>query len=110
MSNESAIFWTHASGCYITLISFALFGLSNKRFSNSSIFTCCSVLKDFCHHLHLPLDLFLFDVLLIKELYKEVVTVANVLNGCYTCVETEPKWFYYLITLTVLMKIVCNFV
>ena len=26
---------------------------------------------------------------------KEVVTVANVLNGCYTWVETEPKWFYY---------------
>ena len=36
-----------------------------------------------------------FWCFLIKELYKEVVTVSNVLNGCYTYVETEPKWFYY---------------
>ena len=69
--------------------------MSNRRFSNNLIFTCCSVLTDFCHYLRLPLDLFPFDVLLFKELYKQVVAVANVLNGCYTCVETEPKWFYY---------------
>ena len=94
-SNRYVIFWKYAPGCYLTFVSFVLFYLSNISFLNNSIFSCYSVLTDFCHYLHLPLDLFLFDVLLIKELYKEVVTVANVLNGCYTCVETEPKWFYY---------------
>jgi hypothetical protein len=34
--------------------------LSNIRFSKKSIFTCCSILTDFCHYSHLPLTLFLF--------------------------------------------------
>ena len=50
--------YTHAPGCYLTFISFALFDLSNIIFSKKFIFTCCSVLTDFCQYLHLPLNLF----------------------------------------------------
>jgi hypothetical protein len=57
----SAIACAHAPGYYVTFISFALFDLSNRRFSKKLIFTICSVLTDFCHYLHLPLDLFLFE-------------------------------------------------
>ena len=53
------IYWAPAPGFYLTFISFALFDLSNKRFSKKIIFTCCSVLTDFCQYLHLPLNLFL---------------------------------------------------
>jgi hypothetical protein len=55
------IFCAHAPGYYPTFVSFALFDLSNKRFSKKLIFTCYSVLIDFCHYLHLPLDLFRFE-------------------------------------------------
>jgi hypothetical protein len=55
------ISYAHDPGYYLTFISFALFDLTNRRFSKKLIFTSCSVLIDFCHYLHLPLDLFLVE-------------------------------------------------
>ena len=102
--------WAYAPGYYLTFISFALFDLSNRGFSKKSIFTCCSVLSDFCHYLHVASISFLFEFFWKKELWKEVATVAMLLWMSFTCVETEPKWSFILITLMLLMRIVWSFV
>jgi hypothetical protein len=90
------IFCTHAPSYYLTFVSFALFDLSNKRFLTKSIFTCCSFLIDFCHYLHLPLDLFLFEFFRSEELLEEVATVANVLMDVVLELKLNQKWIYYL--------------
>jgi hypothetical protein len=69
----SAISCAHALGYYLTFISFALFDLSNRRFSKKLIFTCCSVLTDFCHYLHLPLDLFLFEYFWSRNFWEKLL-------------------------------------
>jgi hypothetical protein len=92
----SAIFCAHARCYYLTFGSFSLFDLSNKRFSKKSIFTCCSVLTDFCHYLHLPLNLFLFEFFWSEELLKKVATVANVLMDVLLELKLNQKWIYYL--------------
>jgi hypothetical protein len=86
----------HAPGYYLTFISFALFDLSNRTFSKKSIFTCCSVLTDFCHYLHLPLNLFLFEFFWSEEFLKEVATVANVSIDVVLELKLNQKWIYYL--------------
>jgi hypothetical protein len=83
--------------------------LSNRRFSKKLIFTYCSVLIDFCHYLHLPLDLFLFWVLLITELLREDATVANVLIGVVIELKLNQKWIYYLAYTNVANKNCVNF-
>ena len=52
---EVRIFCASAPGCYLTFVSSTLFDLSNRRSSKKFIFTCWSVLTDFCHFLHLLL-------------------------------------------------------
>src|SRR4051812_15237136 len=54
-SDGASFFRACSPSCYPTLVSSAFFDLSNKRCSEKSMFTCWSVLTDFCHHLHLPL-------------------------------------------------------
>jgi hypothetical protein len=66
------------------------------RFSKKSIFTCCSILIDFCHYLHLPLNLFLFEFFWSEELLKEVATVANALMNVVLELKLNQKWIYYL--------------
>jgi hypothetical protein len=70
--------------------------LRNRRFSKKSIFTCCSVLTDFCHYLHLPLNLFLFEFFWSEELLKEVATVDNFLFDVLLELKLNQKWIYYL--------------
>jgi hypothetical protein len=89
-------FCAHAPGYYLTFVSFALFDLSNRIFSKKSIFTCCSVLTDFCHYLYLPLNLFLFEFFWSEGLLKEVATVANVLMDVFLELKLNQKWIYYL--------------
>jgi hypothetical protein len=92
----SAIFCAHDPGYYLTFVTFALFDLSNRRFSKKLIFTWCSVLIDFCHYLHLPLNLFLFQFFWLEELLKESATVANVLMDVLLNLKLNQKWIYYL--------------
>ena len=73
MSDYFEIFWEHAPGYYLTFISLPLFDLSNIRFLKKLIFSCCSVLTDFCHYLLLPLNLFLFEFFCVKEIFEEVL-------------------------------------
>ena len=77
-------------GCYLTLVSSTLFDLSNRRSLKKLVFTCWSVLTDFCHYLHLLLvDSFLSSFWGI-ELFKGSATVACV-SESFIGVETEPK-------------------
>jgi hypothetical protein len=69
----STISYAHAPGYYLTFISFALFDLSNIRFPKKLIFTCCSVLTHFCHYLHLPLDLFLFEFFWSRNFWEKLL-------------------------------------
>jgi hypothetical protein len=89
-------FCAHAPGYYLTFVSFALFDLSNRIFSKKSIFTCCSVLTKFCHYLHLPLDLFLFEFFSSGEILREFATVANVSIYVVLKLKLNQKWIYYL--------------
>ena len=61
-SENYEINWASAPGFYLTFISFALFDLSNRRWSKKMIFTCYSVLTDFCHILPLAYLPFLFEL------------------------------------------------
>jgi hypothetical protein len=70
--------------------------LSNRRFLKKSIFTCCSILTDFCHYLHLSLDLFLFEFFWSRNFLEEVDTVANVLIDVILELKLNQKWIYYL--------------
>jgi hypothetical protein len=90
------IFCVQAPGYYLTFVSFALFDLTNRRFSKKSIFTCCSVLTDFYHYLHLSLNVFLFEFFWSEELLKEVATLANVLMDVLLEFKLNQKWIYYL--------------
>ena len=74
------------------------------------VFANCSVLTDFCHYLHLPLILFLFEFFWGKELSKEVATVAYILIDALIMLELNPSGFVILIALMSLMKIVLSFV
>ena len=67
-------------------------------------------LTDFCHYLHLPLILFLFEFFWGKELFEEVFTVANILMDALLTLELNSSGFIILIALTSLMKIVWSFV
>jgi hypothetical protein len=90
------MFCAHAPGYYLTFVSFALFDLSNIRFSKKLIFTCCSILTDFCHYLHLPIDLFLFEFFWSEKLLEEFATVDNVLIHVELELKQNQKWIYYL--------------
>jgi hypothetical protein len=81
---------SHAPGCCQTFIIFALFDLSDRRSSEKSIFTSCSVLTDFCHYLCLPLDRFLFEFFWSRNFWGSYYSILC-FNGCYSWVETEPK-------------------
>ena len=82
---------------YATFSSFGFSDLSNVRFLKKSIFTCWSVLTDFCQYLRLPLNIFSFGVLLRERALKEVVTVANVLMGVRLVLKLNPSGFIILI-------------
>lgn len=62
MSKNYDILRAYAPGVCLTFISFALFDLSNRRWFKKMIFTCCSVLTDFCHILPLASFPFLFEL------------------------------------------------
>jgi hypothetical protein len=102
----SVISCTHAPGCCLTFISFALSDLSNRRFSKKSIFTCCSVLIDFCHYLRLPLDLFLFEFFWSQNFWESCYN-SLFFNGCYL---NQKSGFTILHTLMLLIKIVWSLV
>jgi hypothetical protein len=106
----SAISCAHDPRYFLTFISFALFDLSNKRFSKKLIFTSCSVLTDYCHYLRLPLDLFLFEFFWSRNFWESFYS-SLWFNECYTWVETEPKCgFTILQALMLLIRIVWSFV
>jgi hypothetical protein len=103
-------FFAHVPGCFLTFITFALFDLSNRRFSKKLIFTSCSVSTDFCHYLCLPLDLFLFEFFWSRNFWESCYS-SLCFNGCYTWVETEPKSrFTILHAKMLLIRIVWSFV
>ena len=58
------MFWASDPGCYLTFVSFALFDLSNIRFSKKMIFNCWSVLTDFANLAFASLFDFLFEFFL----------------------------------------------
>jgi hypothetical protein len=106
----SAISCAHALGYCLTFISFALFYLSNRRFSKKSIFTSWSIMTDFWHYLRLPLDLFLFEFFWSRNFWESFYS-SLCFNGCYTWVETESKCgFTILLTLMLLIRIMWSFV
>ena len=80
--------------------------MSDRKNSKKMVFANCSVLTDFCHYLHLPLILFLFEFFWGKELFEEVATVAYVLIDALLMLELNPSGFVILIALTLLMRIV----
>ena len=84
--------------------------LSDGKNSKKSVFANCFVLTDFCHYLHLPLILFLFEFFWGKEFFEEVATVAYVLIDALLMLYLNPSGFVILIALTSLMKIVWSFV
>ena len=91
----AANFWAYAPGYYLTFVSLALFDLSDGKNSKKSIFANCSVLTDFFHYLHLPLNLFLFLVLLGERAFQRSCYSCWCFNGCFIYVRTEPKWICY---------------
>ena len=83
---------------------------ATEDFRKKSIFTDCSVLTDFCHYLHLSLNLFYFWVLLRERAFWKFATVANALMDVLHMLELNPSGFVNLIALMLLMKIVWSFV
>ena len=78
-------------GCYLTFVSSTLFDLSNRRSSKKFVFTCWSVLTDFCHYLHLLLiDSFLAYFWEI-ELFEGIDTVACVFRGIFAILKLKPQ-------------------
>jgi hypothetical protein len=78
-----------------TFFSFALFDLSNRRSSEKSIFTSCSVLTDsatICVCLLIAFFLSSFD----KGTFEEVATVSYALMGVILELKLNQKgWIYY---------------
>ena len=70
-------------GCYLTFVSSTLFDLSNIRSSKNLVFTCWSVLTDFCHYLHLLLVGSFLRSFWGIELFEGSATVASVLMEVY---------------------------
>src|SRR4051812_39903583 len=80
--------------------------MGNRRFSKKSVSTCWSVLTDFCHYLHLLLiDSFLGSFWEI-ELFEGIATVACIFSESFAVLKLNPKVYYLLNTLMLLMKIV----
>ena len=103
-------FCASAPGCYLTFVSSTLFYLSNRRSSKKFVFTCWSVLTDFCHYLHLLLiDSFLGYFWEI-EIFEEIATVDCVFSESFAVPKLNPRVYYLLNTLMLLMKIVWSFV
>jgi hypothetical protein len=106
----SAIFFAHAPGYYLTFASFALFDLSNRRSSEKSIFTSCSVLIDsatICICFLISFFLSSSDHGIFWESFYSSLCV----NMCCTWVETKPKrWIYYRAYTDVANRIVWSFV
>ena len=69
--------------------------MSDVTFSEKSIFANCSVLTDFCHYMHLPLILLLFEFFWRKEIFEEVATVAYVLIDALLMLELNSSGFFY---------------
>ena len=88
-------FWAYVPGYYLTFVSLALFDLSDVTFSDKSVFVNCSVLTDFCHYLHLPLILFLFEFFWGERAFWRISYSSLCFNRCFTYVRTEPKWIFY---------------
>ena len=85
-------FCASAPGCYLTFISSTLFDLSNRRSSKFFVFTCWSVLTDFCHFLHLLLvSSFLSSF--GELLFEGSATVASVLMEVYLVLELNLKTY-----------------
>jgi hypothetical protein len=80
----------HGPGYFQTFIGFALFNLSNRRFSEKSIFVSCSILTDsatICVCLSIAFFLSYFD----HGTFEEVATVAyDLMDGIFEF-EAEPK-------------------
>ena len=99
-------FCASAPGCYLTFVSSTLFDLSYRMSLKKLVFTCWSVLTDFCHYLHLLLiDSFLGSFWEI-EIFEGIATVACVFIESSDVLNLNPKVYYLLNTLMLLMKIV----
>ena len=59
--------------------------------SNKSVFTCWSVLTDFCHFASCW---FLFEFFWGIRLFEGSATVANVIIEFYLVLEVNPKTYY----------------
>jgi hypothetical protein len=105
----SAISCAYAPGYLQTLISFALFDLSNKKPSKKSIFVSCSVLTDFCHYLCLPLDRFLFEFFWSGDFWGSCCSSICLICGVFE-LKSEPKeLIYYYAYTNIANRIVWSF-
>ena len=87
-------FCASAPGCYLTFVSSTLFDLSNRRSSKKLVFTCWSVLTDFCHYLHLLLVGSFLGSLWGIELFMGSATVDFVLMVVLFVLKLNPKTYY----------------
>src|SRR3954451_9529414 len=101
-TDGDVIVCAYSPSCYPTFISFVLFDLSNGSFSKKSIFTCWSVLTDFCHQLHLPLILIPFQILF--GILESICYSSFYFNGFQ--LKFEPKGLLFLHTLMLPMRLV----
>ena len=81
-------------GCYITFVRSTLFDLINRRSLKKSIFTCWSVLTDFCHFSAFASCWFLFEFFWGIELFEEIATVACILLEVLLMLELNLKTYY----------------
>ena len=87
-------FCASTPGCYLTFVMSTLFDLSNRRSSKKIVFTCWSVLTDFCHYLHLLLVGSFLGSLWGIELFEGSATVACVLMEVLLVLKLNPKTYY----------------
>ena len=87
-------FFASDPGCYLTFVSSTLFDLSNRRSWKKFVFTCWSVLTDFCHFLHLLLVGSFLSSFWGIELFEGSATVACVLMEVLLVLELNLKTYY----------------
>ena len=105
-SENHEIQWSCTPVFCLTFISFALSDLSNIRWSKKLIFTCCSVLTDFCHILPLAFLPFLSSSNETRSLGKKYLQYLCFMDEFYLC----RNWTQVILYLDLLMLLIKNFV
>ena len=87
-------FCASTPGCYLTFVSSTLFDLTNIRSSKKFVFTCWSILTDFCHFLHLLLVGSFLSSFGELSFFEGSATVACVLMEVLLVLELNLKTYY----------------